>query len=168
MNKGYLSIQEVAEKMGKSAQTIRRMIKRGDLKAQRIKSPQGFRYVLKLEDLGISSVPSETVKEPEIVEEEMCFQSPIQNVDKALGEELNDVLISQNEILINQSSFVPHVEVKNEPIDENRQDIFEQFHKEKMFLIRIIERLQAKLDRERRRPKSFLAHIMEFLLADRH
>lgn len=44
MGNDVLTLQEVAELLGKSTQTIRRMIKKGDLKAQRIRTAQGFQY----------------------------------------------------------------------------------------------------------------------------
>ena len=41
-----LTIHEAASQLGKSPQTIRRMIKRGEIRARRVKTPQGFHYVI--------------------------------------------------------------------------------------------------------------------------
>ena len=51
MTDEYISIQEAAKLMRKSTQTVRRMIKRGEISAQQVKTPQGFQYILEKSSL---------------------------------------------------------------------------------------------------------------------
>ncbi len=170
MDRDFLTLQEAAILLGKSVQTIRRMIKKGELKSQKIKTPQGFHYVIKKEDLGI----------------QMFSNSPIQNDDPAEEEAVEEDLTNQNEILTNQTAVEVHVEADSEPIDKNvpvevenpspslcekceehenkLSEVLGSQHREKMALIRILGKLQSELDYERRKPRSFIGHLMDWLL----
>ena len=189
MEKDFLTLQEAAVLLGKSVQTVRRMIKKGDLKAQRIKTPQGFHYVVRHRDLGI----------------EMFSNSPIQNDDTAEEEAEKESLTNQNRILTSQSEVEVHVEaddgVLDKKIDERAngrvlvevenlgekvgewvkqgrdgecekcmelesrmRKVLDSQHAEKMALFRILEKLQSELDFEHRKPKSLLGHVMGWLL----
>jgi hypothetical protein len=44
----YVSIQEAAERLGVSADTVRRRVKRGELQGEREKTPQGFVWRVEL------------------------------------------------------------------------------------------------------------------------
>ena len=148
MEKHFLSIQEAAKLVGKSPQTIRRMIKRGDLSAQRVKSPQGFHYVVPLDDLG--------------TDEEMLHNSIVENPVSSLKLEAEPVLTNQNTIPTSQQAMKPHTAIENGAIDRNVQNFLQREHEEKMALIAILEIMQEKMDRLERRPRSLLGHIVDW------
>ncbi len=153
MNKDFLTLEEAARLLKKSTQTIRRMIKKGELKAQRLKTPQGFHYVVRREEM------------PEL----MFSNSPIQNVEEPQYIEEIPVLINQNENLTNQNTVEPLPEPVQAPLDKMEQKtvyyfpplppspgveakdllrLIELQHREKLGLIRIIEKLQEELHRQ--------------------
>lgn len=155
MNKDFLTLEEAARALKKSTQTIRRMIKKGELQAQRIKTPQGFHYVVRRD-------------------ETMFYNSPIQNAEEPQQIEEIPVLINQNENLTNQNVVEPLPEPVQVPLDKTEQKtvyyfpplppspgveakdllrLIERQHREQLGLIRIIERLQAELHNERQRPR---------------
>lgn len=167
MDKDYLTLQDAAVLLGKSVQTVRRMVKKGEIKAQRIRTPQGFHYVVKREDLGI----------------QMLYNSPIQNGDTVEEEAEKEVLTNQTEILTNQTDVETHKKADFEAIDKKDDDlssdpivensnnqvgsevfikIIEAQHAEKLFLIQILDRLQRELDCERRRPRTFFAYLIDW------
>lgn len=51
MTKDFISIKDASEISGKSIQTIRRMIKSKKIKFKKEKTPQGFNYLIDLEDM---------------------------------------------------------------------------------------------------------------------
>lgn len=150
MNKDFLTLEEAARALKKSTQTIRRMIKKGELQAQRIKTPQGFHYVVRRDEM-------------------MFSNSPIQNAEEAQYVEEIPVLINQNENLTNQDAVEPLPEPVQAPLDKMEQKtvyyfpplppspgveakdllrLIELQHREKLGLIRIIEKLQEELHRQ--------------------
>ncbi len=151
MDTEFYTLQQAADHLGKSTQTVRRMIKRGELKAKRVKTPQGFQYV---------------------VEKEMFSNSPIQNHEEPLIEELKAAPTYQVENLTNQNTFngilendFYTIDIK-EPIHAPRvehQLLLEQAHKEKMALLFILEQLQRELEMTRRRPHGFFDRLMDWL-----
>lgn len=152
MEKDFLTLQEAADRLGKSTQTIRRMIKREELKAQRIKTPQGFHYVIKKEEL-----------EGQV---EVLDNSPIQNGVIEHKEEEKQVLINQNEIPTNQNQEVLYEKPQNAPIDKNDEILKEvglRHYKERMALIHILEKLQAELDKERKKPRTLLGALVDWV-----
>lgn len=112
MKKDFLTLQEAAVLIGKSVQTVRRLIKKGDLKAQRIKTPQGFHYVIQRENLGIQMLPDST----------------IQNDDTELVEEERNVLTNQNENLTSQSKIEVQKKATNSTIDKNTSKVVDSEH----------------------------------------
>ena len=167
---GFLSIHDAAEMIGKSPQTIRRMIKKGTIKAQKIKTPQGFHYVVKAADLT-------TLSEDEVSEEatvkmlsDSTSQTPIQKDSKPVEEPINEDPTSQNKVLINQHSEKAAPERDLDTLDKNTpsepEDCLELLHGahiEKLFLMDLISRLQKELDRERRRPRTLFGHLMDWI-----
>lgn len=166
MNKDFLTLEEAAHALKKSTQTIRRMIKKGELQAQRVRTPQGFHYVVRRDDIIIEESPK-----VEMPVENVFSNSPIQNYIEPQYEEPNDVLINQTEILTNQNPIELVPEPVQVPLDKNQPITFyfpplppapsveakdllrlvERQHREHMGLIRIIERLQEELHHERQR-----------------
>jgi len=155
MNKDFLTLEEAARILKKSTQTIRRMIKKGELQAQRLKTPQGFHYVMRREDV--------------------FYNSPIQNAEEAQQIEEIPVLINQTQNLTNQNLVEPLPEPVQVPLDKMEPKtvfyfpplpptpsvqakdllrLIERQHREQLGLIRIIERLQEELHNERQRPKN--------------
>ncbi len=168
MNKDFLTLEEAAHALKKSTQTIRRMIKKGELQAQRVRTPQGFHYVVRRDD--IVPVESEAPKAEETVEN-VFYNSPIQNAEESQQEEPNDVLTNQTQILTNQNQVQPVPGPVQVPLDKNQPITFyfpplppapsveakdllrliERQHREHLGLIRIIERLQEELHHERQK-----------------
>ena len=196
MDKKFLSIHEAAEYIEKSTQTIRRMIKRGDIQAQRVKTPQGFHYVVAAEDLVVFKKKSKKLVKKMLSNSpiQVWDNSPIQNEETPQIEALESVLIDQNKMLINQHSFGVHEEANNQAIDKFEESIptnqteevpvtepgkplidkielndgqfwelLKKQHEEKMMMLGILERLQMELDFEKKRPRSFFAHLMDWL-----
>lgn len=161
MNKDFLTLEEAARALKKSTQTIRRMIKKGELQAQRIKTPQGFHYVVRRADI-LNDVANDVVAD-------VFYNSPIQNVEEPEQIEEIPVLINQNENLTNQNVVEPLPEPVQAPLDKIEQKtvyyfpplppspgveakdllrLIELQHREKLGLIRIIEKLQEELHRQ--------------------
>jgi excisionase family DNA binding protein len=171
MSETFATLKEAAELLGKSTQTLRRMIKKDEIKHKRMKTPQGFHYVIPRSEL-----PSaEPVKQEEKVEEkppiQVLYNSPIQNVEKPKITGEKNVLINQHSVLTSQSPVEPIVEAQNEAFDKILEKLeengamdarFARMHDEKMGLILVVERLQTLLEKERRRPRSFLAHVIDW------
>ncbi|KKU80155.1 MAG: hypothetical protein UY05_C0013G0004 [Candidatus Peregrinibacteria bacterium GW2011_GWA2_47_7] len=158
----FLTLEEAAKGLGKSVQTVRRMIKRGELPAKRVKSPQGFQYVVDREDVfpNARDTSKSQPVEPE-VKEEMFFNSPIQKPIPPLDVEQKPSAPIQLPILTSQSDLEPLLENDFYTLDRNLPDyakIIEMQHKEKMMLIHILERLQGELRLERE-PRSLLERI---------
>lgn len=168
MTQDLLTLEEAARTLKRSTQTIRRMIKKGELQAQRIKTPQGFHYTVRREH--VQSLLEWTVpegEEPEIEEPENMFSnSPIQNADFAESTAEKTVLINQNQIPTNQTPFEPIQEPVNSSSDKMEQKVvyyfpplppspsvnndallklLERQHREHMGLIRLVEQLQSTL-----------------------
>lgn len=166
MGQDVLTLQEVADLLGKSTQTIRRMIKKGELKAQKIRTAQGFQYGIYRGQVA-SSAPLQMPSQPPIQTEERAPET-------RLMEAANDVLTSQldtrdhllvtqedlNEIMENDF-YVLEPSVNNEREEFKR--LMDQQHREKMLLIHILEALQAELHEARTRPQTFFAWLREKL-----
>lgn len=164
----FLNLEEAALLLKKSTQSLRRLIKKGKLPAQQVKTPQGFRYILRREDLA-------ALKEK--VGKKLFYNLPIQNAEFPLQDKEKRVLINQNQIPTNQTHFKPHQENKFLTIDISKlkmasqsrpspaeyMKIFETQAKEKMMLIHILARLQAELALERRKHRSFLERLGDWL-----
>jgi excisionase family DNA binding protein len=155
MENNFLTLDEAARILKKSTQTIRRMIKKGELVAQRVRTPQGFHYVLKREDIVLSD-------------------SPIQKSQKAETVAENSVLTNQNENPTSQTLVEPFVKPISRAVDKipsqtppptvfyfpplpsspsvDSKDLLrliERQHREQLELIRILGRLQEELLEER-------------------
>lgn len=97
--KSYLNLEEVAGITNKSIQTLRRLIKKGDLLAKRIKTPQGFQYVVNPEALS---------KLGYIIPQKLMFSnSAIQNEILPQSEAIEDVSPYQAENLYSRIDLEP-------------------------------------------------------------
>ena len=152
-----MGLPEVSRIMNKSVQTLRRLIKKGDLNAKRIKTPQGFQYVVNpdvLSQMGYN-----------ISVKPVFYNSTIQNVLAPQEEAVEDVSPYQAENLYSRIEFVPHADTDfyhldlQEPKmlhDSNRDvDLAKLAHEEKMFLYSILERLQSDLGFEKEKKNIF-------------
>lgn len=174
MGQDVLTLQEVAELLGKSTQTIRRMIKKGDLKAQRIKTAQGFQYGIYREQIAHSPALSaqETVVQ---APSQTAYPNPVRIVHEGPVDAEDEVLTSQvdthehllvtqddvNQILENDFYVLEPTGLMRER--EEFQRVMDQQHREKMLLIHVLEALQAELRNEREKPQSFFAWIRKKL-----
>lgn len=186
-----LKLHDAALLLDKSEQTVRRMIKKGEIEAKRMKTPQGFHYL----------IPSESLKAYASEQRENGLQTELEH-DIEGGDFLtsqqpvttsqNDALISRNETLTNQTEnptsqdqnltsqndvspsqqpvaasqssgqVNPHEKLMEDAA--NFQDLTKKHHDEKMALYRILEKLQVELDQERKKPRSLFAYFMDWLL----
>ena len=161
MEKKFYTLQEAAVKLGKSTQTIRRLIKRGDLISQRVKTPQGFHYVVRIEEPEVEKIP-----ENEMLSDS-TIQTPIQQSNKPQMEELKMDPPIQEKMLINQHLDMSQKKAENpvfDKMDEILKEIHEKHHLERMALIHVLEKLQVELNKERQRPRSLMGHIMDYFL----
>ena len=152
--KSYLSLQEASMIMDKSIQTLRRLIKKGDLSAKRVRTPQGYQYVVSPEllvHMGYS-----------LPQKPMFFDSPIQTEIIPQEEAVEDVSPYQAENLYSRTAFEPQQEkdfyvldIQEEKILQNSKD-----YEEKMFLFSIIEKLQTEVNERR---KSIFVRVFEWL-----
>lgn len=171
MIEDFITIQEAAEQLGKSAQTIRRMIKRGDLNAKRIRTPQGFHYVIPrdtFEKMEVSGKVPEVKNSPLLTTSDdtvsMLHNTLVQNYEIPEHKAENQMLTNQNQIPTNQTAQQPHNEANNGAIDKNElAKLLERHHHETLLMIGVIEKLQSELETERRRPKSFLGYFFDWL-----
>lgn len=172
MEQDFLTLEEVAQRLKKSTQTVRRMIKRGELPAQRVKTPQGFHYVVKREHVAEEQelTPSNPIpfREPEPNAPEnppiqMFSDSPIQNAAEPQYIEEKPVLINQNQILTNQTAIHPLKEDDFYTIDKKTYEFskgelmkwLEREHKEKLLLIHILEKMQDQVRHNSRKALPF-------------
>lgn len=160
MGQDVLTLQEVAELLGKSTQTIRRMIKKGDLKAQRIRTAQGFQYGIYRGQVQ-ESTGHAPIQPPSQRTEERLVEAPVQVLTSRLDTP-QEAMVTQEDI----ESFLENDFYVLEP--QNRQTELEEFkqhldnqHREKMLLIHILEALQVELREERAKPKSFFERIIK-------
>lgn len=58
---GYLSIEEAAKRLGVSSDTVRRRIKRGDLRAEKQKGPYGYCWMIPESEIRIAQEITEVV-----------------------------------------------------------------------------------------------------------
>lgn len=146
-NQSFVSIQEAAAMIGKSVQTLRRLIKKGDVKAKRVKTPQGFNYVIELQDL-----PKE--------ETMVFYNSPIQKFVAPQQQAINEATPIQDEILTSQNPIVAQADEdfypldiqKSEKLQNNNRELLkllDDSHREKIFLMTLIQKLQEELRSER-------------------
>lgn len=173
----FLSLQEVADELGKSTQTIRRMIKKGEIRAERIRTPQGFQYAIERGALTYKR-PAQATQEPSQNRPDPSptpfpSSSPMMDTKEALtSQDSTDygmALISQNVQAIQEdsSAFLENDFYILEPSQSAREgltherliELVTMHHKEKLMLITILERLQAELAEERRAKKKSLSRL---------
>lgn len=154
-----LTLHEAAELMGKSVQTLRRKIKQGKLDVSRVKTPQGFQYLVAYEEL---------VKRG-FVQGKMLPESIVEKSDGALVLEEKEELTTQVDKLTSQSELKVQEKAENEMFDRQTDEwvkdlkaIIKAHHQEKMVLIYLLEKLQEEL-KVARQPK--LSRWQRFWLA---
>ncbi len=171
MNEEFITIKEAAQKLGKSPQTIRRMIKNGNLLATRISTPQGFHYVIPLTSIeskgknkNIEKVKKKAVKTDSVEGGKMLYKTPVEKSIEPQLQADNSSLTSQNKMLINQHGKQPHKQAILDGIDKKElAKLMESHHRELMLMIEIVQKLQKELEQERRKPRSFLGYFFDWL-----
>lgn len=153
-SKSYLSLQEASTIMDKSIQTLRRLIKKGDLNAKRVRTPQGYQYVVSPEllvHMGYS-----------LPQKAMFSNSPIQTEIAPQEEAVEDVAPYQAENLYSRTAFEPQKETDFYVLDIQEEKILQndKSHEERLFLISIIEKLQTEVLQKR---KSIFVRVFEWL-----
>ncbi len=169
MESDTLTLQEAAELLGKSTQTVRRLIKSGVLQAQRIDTPQGFQYAVLRSSLSarytrVAPTPMQNSPSPQM-------EAPLQEVRVASVPPAHYEAQDLPESFLENDYYVLEPSPISEKVDKDgvtsRQllEFVQMAHKEKLMLITILERLQAELERERRQPKTAFQWIGEGLKA---
>ncbi|MEK9157121.1 MAG: hypothetical protein AAB448_03260 [Patescibacteria group bacterium] len=136
-----ITLNEAALKVKKSVQTLRRLIKKGELHVQRIRTPQGFNYMVSTDQLS-----------------QLFSNSPIQNGPPAQPIEQKPSAPIQEKILISRTA--QHAQPQNDyyvlDIQKEKNDVKQQneiadlkkelarAHVEKMKLMEILGRLQEQ------------------------
>ena len=121
-----MTLNEAADRMGKSVQTLRRMIRKGELQTERIETPQGFQYWVHVETTEAAPEPEQQL-EPEI------------------------------EVIPETKIEMPEPQPMPEPVKPSKEA-----HEERMFFLRLIERLQNELDYERKKPRSLFGVLADW------
>lgn len=161
MDHEVLTLQEVSALLGKSTQTLRRMIKKGELLAKRIHTPQGFQYAVYKQSL-MNKGPAILHKPPSIVDKAM---DTVEELQEELPPRVNGpVLIKQhervsfleNDYFALESTPAPSVPTPAQNSDAEWQKLLDHAHREKMALIHILERLQVDwMSTQKKRPSFF-------------
>ena len=126
-----VTLHEAADRMGKSVQTLRRMIRKGELQTERVQTPQGFQYWVNLET-------TEAGPEPEIEPEFEPEPEPEPEPKVELAPKVE-----------------PELKLET-PVHSK------EAHEERMFFLRLIERLQNELDHERKKPRSLFGFLADW------
>jgi vacuolar-type H+-ATPase subunit I/STV1 len=124
MTKDFISIKDASEISGKSIQTIRRMIKSKKIKFKKEKTPQGFNYLIDLNDM-------------------IAFY----NIDRSAAG-ITDTVIQEEETTTAVVSQVPQESVSIQPAIEfnnTMSKLIDQHSKEKENLFNLIENFQNKV-----------------------
>lgn len=179
----YLTLQEAADLLGKSTQTVRRLIKRGELTAQRIQTPQGFQYAVLRNSLAgrpmVAPFRTEEMPSPNPIASPAA--TPVPEPMPAPSHEPEPIPVPplrdepemylENDYFVLQPSPVQNAIQNHNDGLETRQlmELVHMAHKEKVMLITILERLQAELEQERKRPKGLFQWVrMGFRKAKGH
>ncbi len=101
-----VSIQEAAERLGVSADTVRRRLKRGELKGERVKTPQGFVWRIEVTDDAPNLSPPEIPTPIERAAETMADVIEITQLrERVIGlERLADELKSERDAWRDQAA----------------------------------------------------------------
>jgi len=124
ITKDFISIKDASEISGKSIQTIRRMIKSKKIKFKKEKTPQGFNYLIDLNDM-------------------IAFY----NIDRSAAG-ITDTVIQEEETTTAVVSQVPQESVSIQPAIEfnnTMSKLIDQHSKEKENLFNLIENFQNKV-----------------------
>lgn len=160
MSNEVLSLQETADLLGKSTQTVRRMIKKGELQAQRIRTPQGFEYGIYREYVA-ARLPGQMAAHLGV---QLPGQPAYQATGQAAIQTPYQMTSHQPVVMLDEAAAQEEMEsfLENDfYVLEARESQEEIHHRETMMLIHILERLQAELSAERAKPKSFFGWLFE-------
>lgn len=168
--KDLLSLEETAQVLHKSVQTVRRMIKRGNLAVERIRTPQGFQYAIPRTELPLEKFEP-NLERLELREELLTplphptpppfsFSQLIPPLDRV---EPQRYLANDHYSLELDSKKTAAAAPPSFPYADWMALLHHQ-HKEKMMLIHILEKLQDELRQERQQKeekhKSLLARLL--------
>jgi excisionase family DNA binding protein len=151
----FLTLQEAALILKKSVQTVRRLVKNGEIPAQQISTPQGFHYLIPKDILRNNQRPTHM----NLQEEKVVLTT--RNPDPTTQDEN---LTTQNPNPTSQTdSELPVLTTQNEiPTTQNLERILVGHFQEKQFLYRVLNQVQTELEYERRRPRSLFAYLAEW------
>jgi hypothetical protein len=126
MPKKFISIQEASDLSAKSIQTIRRAVKSKKLNHRKIKTPQGFNYLINYDSL-------------------CSFYKikPEPNVKNVLKEEVKSEEKVEKKISKNDGFFVTSDDFKN--LTTTLEKMVHQHSEERQNFIRLVDTLQEKI-----------------------
>ncbi len=186
----YLTLQEASELLRKSPQTLRRMIKKGELKAERIRTPQGFQYAINRAQLPhfteAPSPASSPVTSPALTDHDQPLTSQkIPPFEAQILDRFDASSLPKNtrpreerpEVFLENDFYILDAElptmnrdpqsapsIVESALNESRMaELVYMHHKEKMMLITILERLQAELYAEKQNRKGFFERLLACL-----
>lgn len=182
MESDTLTLQEAADLLGKSTQTVRRLIKKGELQAQRVDTPQGFQYAVLRSSLSprytrfaptpIQSPQAQPIQVQEVGTPSVEVPPPHYDWSPFLTHQTDQPKdqaqdhpesFLENDYYVLEPSPVQNTVDKESVSSRQLLEFVQMAHKEKLMLITILERLQAELERERRLPKTMFQRIAEGL-----
>lgn len=73
-----LSIQEASHKLGVTEHTIRRRLRKGELQGEQIPRPQGFTWVVVVDDEDVDDLPFQVDKQSDVLEPAVPVDAPTQ------------------------------------------------------------------------------------------
>lgn len=134
MAKKFITIQEAAEMSGKSVQTIRRAVKGSKVEHRRIKTPQGFNYMINRKSLCLTyNLPYEESAE-ETAEMNETTPNKVETAKK-------DVVSKEN--VEEETMALPAKEFRE--FTRNLERMLNQHSDERQNFLRLINTLQEKI-----------------------
>ncbi len=158
----FLTLQEAALILKKSVQTVRRLVKNGEIPAQQISTPQGFHYLIPKDILRHNQRPTHVdlqEKKAVLIPHEILLTNQTQNPTTQ-----DEISTTQNLDPTSQTDSeltIPTSQNEN-PTTQNLERILIGHFQEKQFLYRVLNQVQTELEYERRRPRSLFAYLAEW------
>lgn len=121
MEKTLLTINEAADFLGKSTQTIRRLVKQRKIKYRRKRTPQGFNYFIEKNSLvPLSGDPEDqdTEEETPLAHNQIAQNQTIQNQTNEAPEEEEEEMDDLQDIPL--EGVVENVSVFSQPLSQER------------------------------------------------
>ncbi len=137
MKNDLIDINEAASICGKSLQTIRRAIKAKKLSARRLRTPQGFNYMISRQSVMDFFGVKKTSEGLRAIPVEEAFQAP--SSSSSLPKQESDFSSSENKTVAVDYSKDIH------DLKSNLQNVVQQYHKEREHVSLVVKELQDRI-----------------------